>query len=57
VSVKVVKVGEGKVMDSYRVGYETKFEIKRSDFGITTVPNAVVGDEVTIIVAVEGIKK
>jgi polyisoprenoid-binding protein YceI len=57
VTVKVVKVGEGKVMESYRVGYETSFVIKRSEFGMTAVPAAVVGEDVTIIVAVEGIKK
>jgi polyisoprenoid-binding protein YceI len=59
VTVKVVKVGEGVVFGATRVGYETQFEIKRSDYGMnmTAVPAAVVADEVTIILAVEAIKK
>jgi polyisoprenoid-binding protein YceI len=56
VTVKVTKVGEGEVFKSQRVGYESTFVIKRSDYGITALPGAV-GEDVTIIIAVEGIKK
>jgi polyisoprenoid-binding protein YceI len=56
VTVKVAKVGEGEVFKSQRIGYETTFVIKRGDFGMTALPGGV-GEEVTIIVAVEGIKK
>jgi polyisoprenoid-binding protein YceI len=57
VTVKVVKVGEGKVMESYRIGFETSFVIKRSEFGMTAVPATIVGEDVTITVAVEAIKQ
>jgi polyisoprenoid-binding protein YceI len=59
VTAKVVKVGEGVVFGATRVGYETQFEIKRSEYGMnmTAVPAAVVADDVTIILAVEAVKK
>jgi polyisoprenoid-binding protein YceI len=51
------KTGEGKGMkDEYRAGGETQFTIKRSDFGMTYMPN-VVGEDVTLIISLEGIKK
>lgn len=56
VTVKIAKTGEGDtVFKDYRVGFETVFTIKRSDFGMTNVPSA--GDEVTLTLSVEGIKK
>lgn len=39
-----------------RFGGSAKFEVKRSDFGIDYLPQAL-GDEVSVIVSVEGIKK
>jgi polyisoprenoid-binding protein YceI len=59
VTAKVVKVGEGQVFGATRVGYETQFAIRRSEFGMnmTAVPAAVVADEVTIILAVEAVRK
>jgi polyisoprenoid-binding protein YceI len=56
ITVKVTKVGEGEVFKSQRIGYESTFVIKRGDFGMTALPGGV-GEEVTIIIAVEGIKK
>ena len=37
----------------YRIGFETTFTIKRSDFGMDFMMGGV-GDEVRIIVSVEG---
>ncbi len=56
VTVKVNKIGEGEVFKSQRIGYESTFVIKRGDFGMTALPGGV-GEEVTIIIAIEGIKK
>ena len=51
------KTGEGKGMkDEYRAGGETQFTIRRGDFGMTFIPN-VVGEDVTLIISLEGIKK
>jgi polyisoprenoid-binding protein YceI len=53
VRVDVVKTGEGKGMrDSTLIGFETTFEILRSDYGMDfMVPN--VGDEVRITLSIE----
>lgn len=57
VTIKVVKIGEGKdPWGGYRLGFESTFTIKRSDFGMTKMMEAV-GDEVTVTFATEGIKK
>ena len=51
------KTGEGKGMkDEYRAGGEAQFTIKRSDFGMSYM-QGVLGDEVTLIISLEGIKK
>ncbi len=56
-TVEFKKIGEGKGMENeYRAGGETQFTIKRSDFGMNFMPQAV-GDEVILMVAVEGIKQ
>jgi polyisoprenoid-binding protein YceI len=59
VTAKVVRVGGGKGMKGEEiVGYESVFTIKRSDFGVgATFGAAVLSDEVTLTVAVEGTKK
>lgn len=50
-------VGRGKGMQGEeRIGGETKFKVKRSDFGIDYMPDGL-GDEVGVIVSVEGIKQ
>ena len=57
VTVEFKKTGEGKGMkDEYRAGGETKFTIKRSDFGMNYM-QGVLGDEVTLIISLEGIRK
>lgn len=50
-------VGKGKGMrGEERAGFDGSFTIKRSDFGMTYMPEAI-GDEVTILWGIEGIKK
>jgi polyisoprenoid-binding protein YceI len=57
VSLQFKKTGEGKGMkDEYRAGGETQFTIKRSDFGMNFM-QGVAGDDVTLIISLEGIKK
>jgi polyisoprenoid-binding protein YceI len=49
--------GNGKDMKGNAIaGVETSFTLKQSDFGITKMA-AAVGDEVTVYVSIEGIKK
>jgi polyisoprenoid-binding protein YceI len=56
-TVDFKKVGEGKGMQGEaRAGGETRFTIKRSDFGMTFMQGAV-GDEITIILSLEGEKQ
>ncbi|HEY2103763.1 MAG TPA: YceI family protein [Chthoniobacterales bacterium] len=56
-SVDFKKGGEGKgVFGEMRGGGETHFTIKRSDFGMN-FEQGEVGDEVNIILSLEGIKK
>lgn len=56
ISFNFVKVGEGKdPYGNFRLGGETTFTVKRSDFGMNyMVPN--LGDDVVITVSLEGIK-
>ncbi len=57
VTVDFKKGGEGKgVFGEMRGGGETRFTIKRSDFGMNFQLGEV-GDEVTIILSLEGVKK
>jgi polyisoprenoid-binding protein YceI len=56
-TVDFKKGGEGKgVFGEWRGGGETRFTIKRSDFGMNFQQGAV-GDEVTIILSLEGVKR
>ena len=56
-TVDFKKGGEGKgVFGEMRGGGETRFTIKRSDFGMNFQQGAV-GDEVNIILSLEGVKK
>ena len=56
-TVDFKKGGEGKgVFGEMRGGGETRFTIKRSDFGMN-FEQGEIGDEVTVILSVEGVKK
>jgi polyisoprenoid-binding protein YceI len=56
-TVDFKKVGEGKgVQGEPRAGGETRFTIKRSDFGMN-FQQGPVGDEVTIVLSLEGVKQ
>jgi polyisoprenoid-binding protein YceI len=56
-TVEFKRTGEGKGMkDEYRAGGETQFTIRRGDFGMTYMPE-VAGDDVMLIISLEGIKK
>ncbi len=53
ITAKVEKIGEGdRGRMGYRVGFETTFDIKRSDFGMKKLLE-VVGDDVRLIISVE----
>jgi polyisoprenoid-binding protein YceI len=56
-TLEVKKIGEGKGMkDEIRGGGEAHFTIKRSDYGMNFMQGAV-GDEINIVVSLEGIKQ
>lgn len=57
ITVKVDDTGTGKGMQGGTVaGFETEFVIKRSDFGMNYLPQAL-GDDVTLYIACEGAKQ
>ena len=56
-TVKVQQTGADKdPWGGYRIGFETTFTIKRSDFGMNFMMGGV-GDEVRIIVSIEGVRR
>lgn len=56
-TVTVTRTGTGPGMrGEQRSGFETFFEIKRSDFGMNAMPN-LLGDDVTLTVSIEGVRK
>jgi polyisoprenoid-binding protein YceI len=56
-TLKVKKVGEGKGMEGeIRAGGETHFTIKRGDYGMNFMQGPL-GDEINIVVSLEGIKQ
>lgn len=56
-TVKIERTGAGPGMKGeYRSGFETSFEIKRSDFGMTTMVGPL-SDEVRLTISVEGIRQ
>jgi polyisoprenoid-binding protein YceI len=56
-TLEVKKVGEGKGMEGeIRAGGETHFTIKRSDHGMDFMQGPL-GDEINIIVSLEGVKQ
>ncbi len=57
ITVTAKKTGEGKdPWGGYRIGFETTFTIKRSEYGMTKMLEAA-SDDVVITFATEGIKK
>jgi polyisoprenoid-binding protein YceI/uncharacterized surface protein with fasciclin (FAS1) repeats len=51
----VRKLGEGRFGPrAYKVGFETEFRVRRSEFGMTFGIPGVAGDEVRLIIALEG---
>ena len=57
ISVKAEHIGSGKdPWGGYRTGFETKFTIKRSDFGMDFMQGPL-GDEVQLITSIEAVKK
>jgi polyisoprenoid-binding protein YceI len=57
VSMKLVKTGEKAGMNGkYVAAGETTFTVKRSDYGITAM-SGMIGDDVTVMVAIEGIRQ
>ncbi len=58
ITATVEKTGEGEFGGKARTGVEAKFTIKRTDFGMAYgVDQGVLGDDVTMIVSIEGIKQ
>jgi polyisoprenoid-binding protein YceI len=56
-TVKVQRTGSGKdPWGGFRTGFETTFTIRRSDFGMSFMMEGV-GDEVRIILSIEGIRQ
>jgi polyisoprenoid-binding protein YceI len=56
-TVKVERTGAGLGMKGeYRAGFETRFDIQRSDFGMTTMLNGL-GDEVRLTVSIEAVRQ
>jgi polyisoprenoid-binding protein YceI len=57
VTVPMERIGSGEVPKmGYRTGFEGVFTIKRSDYGMNYGPG-MLGDEVRVTVAVEGVRK
>ena len=57
VTIPLTKVGEAQMPPgTHRVGFATEYTIKRSDFGMDNMLNAV-GDEVTLLISFEGVRK
>jgi polyisoprenoid-binding protein YceI len=57
ITFTVERVGSSNLPNfGQRVGYFGTFTVKRSDFGMTGMPEAV-GDEIEMMVALEGVKK
>ncbi len=58
VTLKINLTGTGKDMAGKPIaGIDTNFLIKQTDFGITKMTGAAIGDEVLIVVAIEGQKQ
>jgi len=56
-TITVTKTGEGKdPKGAQRIGFETTFMVKRSDYGMDKMLENI-GDDVTVIFSTEGIRK
>lgn len=56
-TVTVTRTGTGPgTQGEQRSGFETEFEIQRSDFGMNAMPN-LLGDDVKLTVSIEGVKE
>ncbi len=56
-TVTVLRTGTGRGMQGeQRSGFETSFAIRRSEFGMNAMPN-LLGDEVELLVSIEGVKE
>ncbi len=55
-TLTVRKIGEADTQMGHRAGWETSFTVKRSDFGMNFMPGGI-GDEVTMHVAIEGVRE
>ena len=55
ITVTVRKTGEADTQMGHRGGWETNFTVKRSDFGMNFMPGGI-GDEVTLHIAIEGVR-
>ncbi len=57
VTVTITKTGQGPGMrGEIRSGWETRLNIKRSDYGVNAMPHAA-GDEVKLMIGLEGIQQ
>jgi polyisoprenoid-binding protein YceI len=55
VTVTLVKTGEAETQSGYRAGFETSFQIKRSEHGMNFMQGAI-GDDVQIVVTLEAVR-
>ena len=54
----IAEVELSTASSGYRAGFETTITIKRSDFDITTyIDNGGLGDEVRLMISIEGVKQ
>jgi polyisoprenoid-binding protein YceI len=56
VTIKLEKTGEGKTQMGERIGFGTEFTLKRSDYGISFMPDGL-GDEIKVAIGIEAVKK
>ena len=57
ITIKLTKIGVGKgPRGKTRAGFFSKFSVKRSDFGIKTLPT-VIGDQIAITLSFEAVLK
>jgi polyisoprenoid-binding protein YceI len=57
ITITMEMTGTGQMRGQTRMGFRTEFTIKRSDYGMLADPAPVIGDDVQIVVAMEGIKQ
>ena len=54
ITIEAMHTGEGETRFGYRTGFEAKFTVQRSDFGMSYGLPGALGDDVEIIFALEG---